>query len=54
MGKSCKGFVQGVDDRFLARIEQRFDRKQILALEDTFSKVTVSGHLPYWHFLCRE
>ena len=27
-------------------------RAEILSLTDTFRKVTVSDHLPYWHFLC--
>lgn len=53
-GKSLHGIRQDVYDRFFTRIEQRFSRKQILALEDTFSKVTVSDHLPYWHFVCHE
>lgn len=53
-GKSLQGIRQDVYDRFFTRIEQRFSRKQIMALEDTFSKVTVSDHLPYWHFLCQQ
>jgi SAM-dependent methyltransferase len=53
-GKSLRGIRQDVYDRFFTRIEQRFSRKQILALEDTFSRVIISDHLPYWHFLCRE
>ncbi|MCI0488597.1 MAG: class I SAM-dependent methyltransferase [Blastocatellia bacterium] len=53
-GKSLQGIRQDVYDRFFTRIEQRFSRKQILALKDTFNKVVVSDHLPYWHFLCQE
>lgn len=48
-----KGFArieQDVYDRFFTRIEQRVTRAEILTLTDTFRKVEVSTHLPYWHF----
>jgi len=45
---------QDVYDRFFTSIEQRFTQKEILGLSDTFSKVTVSDKLPYWHFLCER
>jgi hypothetical protein len=45
---------QDVYDRFFTRIEQRFSRKEILSLKDTFGSVNVSEGLPYWHFLCKE
>jgi SAM-dependent methyltransferase len=41
-----------VYDRFFTSIEQRFSRKEIMKLEDTFSKVIVSDQPGYWHFLC--
>jgi SAM-dependent methyltransferase len=50
--KSIPRIKQDVYDRFFTRIEQRFTRKQILSLRDTFSNVIVSDDLPYWHFLC--
>jgi SAM-dependent methyltransferase len=40
-------------DRFFTPIEQRFSRKEIMALRDTFSEVVVSSQPAYWHFLCR-
>lgn len=52
--KSLKRIRQDVYDRFFTRIEQRFSRKQIMELEDTFSKVQVSDTFPFWHFLCRR
>jgi SAM-dependent methyltransferase len=51
-GMSLKRIRQDVYDRFFTRIEQRFSRKEILALSDTFKKVKVSEKMPYWHFLC--
>lgn len=51
-GKSLKRLRQDVYDRFFTPIEQRFTRQQILAVGDTFSSVTVSDGIPYWHFLC--
>jgi SAM-dependent methyltransferase len=45
---------QDVYDRFFTRIEQRVTRASIMRLEDTFASVTVSPHLPYWHFLCES
>jgi SAM-dependent methyltransferase len=50
--KSLGRIRQDVYDRFFTRIEQRVDRASILGLRDTFSSVTVSPNLPYWHFLC--
>jgi hypothetical protein len=50
--KSMKRIEQDVYDRFFTRIEQRVSRKEIEALRNTFSNVTVSDRLPYWHFLC--
>ncbi len=49
-GKSLRRIEQDVYDRFFTRIEQRVTRKQIESLRDAFSEVTVSPHLPYWHF----
>lgn len=45
---------QDVEDRFFTRIEQRFSRKQIAELRDTFAEVVLSDNLPYWHFLCQR
>lgn len=45
---------QDVYDRFFTRIEQRVTRKQVSGLEDTYSRVTISDQLPYWHFLCER
>ncbi len=53
-GKSMERIRQDVYDRFFTRIEQRFTRRQILSLADTFGEVAVSEHPPYWHFLCRR
>lgn len=52
--KSPARIEQDVYDRFFTRIEQRVTRKDILRLKDTFSSVTVSDNLPYWHFLCER
>ena len=52
-GKSLKRIRQDVYDRFFTRLEQRFTKKEILLLQDTFSTVAVSEGLPYWHFLLR-
>ncbi len=41
-------------DRFFTAIEQRFSRKQIMTLQDTFSEVTISPGPAYWHFICRR
>jgi SAM-dependent methyltransferase len=51
-GKSFRRVRQDVYDRFFTGIEQRFTRRQILELKDTFQDVRVSAGLPYWHFLC--
>ncbi|MBS4097411.1 MAG: class I SAM-dependent methyltransferase [Sulfuricella sp.] len=53
-GKSLGRIRQDVYDRFFTRIEQRFSRKQIATLKDSFSEVTISERWPYWHFLCRR
>jgi SAM-dependent methyltransferase len=52
--KSLKRIEQDVYDRFFTRIEQRVSRQEILQLQDTFKHVTVSDHVPYWHFLCER
>ncbi|MFH1282106.1 MAG: class I SAM-dependent methyltransferase [bacterium] len=52
--KSIKRIKQDVYDRFFTGIEQRVTKKQIEGLSDTFSKVTVSENLPYWHFICKR
>jgi SAM-dependent methyltransferase len=51
-GKSPRRIRQDVYDRLFTRIEQRFTRRQIETLSDTFSQVAVSPNWPYWHFLC--
>lgn len=51
-GKGLKRIRQDAYDRFFTRVEQRFSKKQITELRDTFSKVIVSDKLPYWHFVC--
>lgn len=51
--KSLKRIEQDVYDRFFTRIEQRVPRKDIQRLEDTFSNLIISEHIPYWHFLCK-
>lgn len=52
-GKTLGRIRQDVYDRFFTRIEQRFSRKQIATLTDTFAEVTISERWPYWHFLCK-
>ncbi len=54
VGKSLERIRQDAYDRFFTRIEQRHSRREILALTDIFSKVTVSDHIPYWHFICER
>jgi len=49
---SLKGHRHHVYDRFFTRIEQRFSRTEILELRDSFSRVLISDHPGYWHFLC--
>jgi SAM-dependent methyltransferase len=51
-GKSFRRMRQDFYDRFFTSIEQRFSRRQIQELEDTFAEVRVSESLPYWHFVC--
>ncbi len=53
-GKSLLRIRQDVYDRFFTRIEQRFTKRRILSLADTFREVSVSDRPPYWHFLCRR
>jgi len=53
-GKTLSRIRQDVYDRFFTRIEQRFSRKDILSLQDTFENVIVSESIPYWHFLCKD
>ena len=50
--KSLQALVQDAYDRFFTRIEQRVSKLDILALDRGFSRVMISEHLPYWHFLC--
>lgn len=52
--KSIKRIRQDVYDRFFTRIEQRFSRSEITSLQDSFSRITVSSGIPYWHFLCER
>ncbi|MDO9514361.1 MAG: class I SAM-dependent methyltransferase [Elusimicrobiota bacterium] len=52
-GKGIKRTEQDVYDRFFTPIEQRFERKDIMKLKDSFDSVTVSDKVPYWHFLCQ-
>lgn len=53
-GKGLRRIRQDVYDRFFTRIEQRVSRAEINTLTDTFTTVTISDGLPYWHFLCRR
>jgi SAM-dependent methyltransferase len=53
-GKTLERIRQDVYDRFFTRIEQRFTKKEIMTLKDTFSNVIVSNQLPYWHFLLKR
>jgi len=53
-GKGLKRIEQDVYDRFFTPIEQRFSKREILEMNDTFEKITVSDKAPYWHFLCRS
>lgn len=50
--KSPGRIEQDVYDRFFTRIEQRVTRKKILELTDTYTYITVSKDMPYWHFIC--
>jgi len=52
--RSFRGIFQDVYNRFFARIEQRFTKKQISALVDTFSNIIISDKMPYWHFICKR
>jgi SAM-dependent methyltransferase len=52
--KSLKRIQQDVYDRFFTRIEQRVSRVQIRTLKSDFAEVTISDHLPYWHFLLKR
>jgi SAM-dependent methyltransferase len=53
-GKTVERIRQDVYDRFFTRIEQRVTREEITALRDTYSKVVISGQMPYWHFFCTK
>ncbi|MFA6217300.1 MAG: class I SAM-dependent methyltransferase [Candidatus Omnitrophota bacterium] len=53
-GKTLARIRQDVYDRFFTRIEQRFSKKDIAALQDSFKSVVISDTLPYWHFLCKD
>ena len=51
-GNSLKRIRQDIYDRFFTRIEQRFSRKEIFQLNDTFSNIQISNKIPFWHFKC--
>ncbi len=53
-GKSLKRIQQDVYDRFFTRIEQRFSRKEIENLSNTYKEIIISDRAPYWHFYCRR
>lgn len=53
-GKSLKRLRQDVFDRFMTPIEQRFSKREIETLADTFATITISDRLPYWHFVCES
>jgi hypothetical protein len=53
-GKSLRRIEQDAYDRFCTPIERRYTRAEIASLQDVFSDVRISEHLPYWHFLCRR
>ena len=53
-GMSINRIQQDVYDRFFTSIEQRVTKKQVLELSKTFDKITISEHLPYWHFKCED
>jgi SAM-dependent methyltransferase len=53
-GKSLERIRQDVYDRFFTSIEQRYSKKEIMELEDTFSQVIISDRIPYWHFVCQR
>jgi SAM-dependent methyltransferase len=53
-GKTLKRIQQDVYDRFFTRIEQRFSRKEISTLSDTYSEIRFSERPPYWHFYCKR
>jgi SAM-dependent methyltransferase len=52
--KSLGRIEQDVYDRFFTRIEQRVTRQEILALRNTFQRITISEKLPFWHFVCER
>jgi SAM-dependent methyltransferase len=53
-GKSLNRIRQDVYDRFFTKIEQRYSKKEIMALKDAFSQVLISEKIPYWHFVCER
>ena len=52
--KSIRRIEQDAYDRIFTSIEQRGTKKQIMELNDSFSKIIISEHLPYWHFRCEN
>ena len=52
--KSPRRIRQDAYDRFFTSIEQRFTKRDILALRKEFSEVIVSAEAPFWHFLCKK
>jgi len=53
-GNSLNRIRQDIYDRIFTRIEQRFSRKDIYELNNTFSKIIISCKIPYWHFTCEK
>jgi SAM-dependent methyltransferase len=53
-GKSLNRIRQDAYDRFFTRIEQRFSRRDIAELGDTFSSIEISSGIPMWHFVCER
>jgi len=51
-GKTVGRIRQDVHDRFCTAIEHRYSRDQIMELRDSYSKIQISGQIPFWHFLC--
>ncbi len=51
-GKSFRRIMQDAYDRFFTSIEQRFSRRDILCLKDSYTDIIISDRQPYWHFLC--
>lgn len=51
--KSFERIRQDAYDRFFTPVEQRVTRRDIERLADTFSRIEISEHSPYWHFLAK-